>query len=247
MKDAMILCAGLMLLATNALAANQNTFTPPKGCTAFLTVQDRNCQVEHHWACKGDPEGQVWRLVIDGEGPRQLSLTDNEFRWVLTYPLRAGTKETLVTPEADPASLTELLATGIDSYDFQIQIALDGRPLRRDRVVGFDKLTGNSVTIDGEPLLTTEFAYTISNDRDDSTYKAYGQQFVSERYNVFFGGVETSESGGSKENHDNSPVEFLKPGEKGFLSRNPKYDCGAVMSRFSTRPKTEQMEAPDDL
>ena len=57
-----------------------------------------------------------------------------------------------------------------------------------------------------------------------------GNQYVP-GWRMFFGGQEvTTLPGGETEEGDYSPMEFAEPGERGFLSATPLYDCGDMMS-----------------
>jgi hypothetical protein len=212
-----------------AMAQGAGTITPPPGCSAFLTVQSRSCVVSHMWTCEGDPEGTNWRMSMDGDGPFALSFTDSEFRWLLSYDLRGGAQTTLIEPEEDPASITELFETGSDSMVFStIYENSTGLRIRRD-YTGFDRLTGETVEIDGRILNRTQFSYEY--DLGDGPRRVDGTQFVQEGWRMFFGGLEETElPGGESFESDNSPMEFAVPGERGFLSDQPLYDCGDMMS-----------------
>ncbi len=232
-----------IFLAASALAALKgNAFTPPAGCTAFLTVQSRSCIVTHYWRCEGEPTGQKWSLMMDETGPVALHRTDAEFRWLETYRLKDQLRELLITPEEDPASLSELLETGTDSASFSQEIRFSGRQIGIDRITGFDKLTGESIEIDGETLLRTEFAYSVSNSAGMGSYEVSGRQFVSPRLRIFFGGIETREDQYGKRTDDYSPVEFSFPGEEGFLANTPKYDCGATLSALPQRNAMKEQD-----
>ena len=227
-------------MAVAAISAKAGAFTPPAGCTAYLTVQSRSCIVTHYWRCEGEPEGQKWSLLMDETGPIALHRTDAEFRWLETYRLKDQLRELLVVPEEDPASLAELLETGTDSASFSQAIMFSGRQIGIDRITGFDRLTGESIEIDGETLLGTEFAYSVSNSAGMGSYKVSGRQFVSPKWQIFFGGVETREDQYGKRTDDYSPVEFSFPGEEGFLANTPKYDCGATMSALPHRNEMKE-------
>ncbi|MGI3186566.1 hypothetical protein [Nioella aestuarii] len=222
--------AGALVLTPTPVQAQQGpTVTPPPGCTAFLTTQSRGCVVSHNWTCEGDPEGTHWRLSMDEDGPFYLSFTDAEFRWLLSYELRSGAQNTLIQPEDDPASITDLFATGTDSMSFStIHEAGSGQRIQRD-YTGFDRLTGELVEIDGRILNRTEFSYEY--DLGEGPRRVEGNQFVSEDWRMFFGGVEvTTLPNGESRESDNSPMDFAEPGEPGFLSATPLYDCGDMMS-----------------
>ncbi len=211
-------------------------FSPPAGCEAFLTVQARSCLVTHYWRCVGDPEGQKWALTIDEQGPLHLLRTDEEYRWLEIYQLRDRLRQILMLPEPDPASLTELLNTGADSATFSEEVHWAGSRVDTYKITGFDRLTGEKAVIDGEELLVTQFAYSVGSASGQVSYKVSGQQFVSPRWRLFFGGVETvEEREGTSSTEDASPVEFILPGEEGFLANTPQHDCGATLSAWPSR------------
>ena len=216
---------GVIGVAAMAQAAQ---ITPPAGCEAFLTVQSRGCMVSHYWTCEGDAAGEHWRLSLDVDGPMSLSHTDREFRWLESLDLRTGLRSRLVQPEIDPASLSELLETGRDSFTFSLSVSEGDAPFTRD-YSGFDALMGDTVEIDGEVLARTEFAYTETTP--DGTRSTVGNQYVSPSLRMFFGGTETlTLPGGEEISYDASPVDFARPNEAGFLNALPLYDCGDVLS-----------------
>ncbi len=143
------------------IAVQAGTFVPPKGCTAYLTVQMKSCEVSHHWTCEGDPPGNHWAMSIDGEGPSYLQYLDREFRWLQSYPQRTDVSRALITTEADANSLTDLLETHRDDFDFKQTVSRNGKQIAVEHVTGYDRLNGTRVTIDGEPLLVSEFVMKI--------------------------------------------------------------------------------------
>jgi hypothetical protein len=225
--------AAVMLTATSlALPVqaqrSERLFQVPAGCSAFLTVQSRGCTVSHHWTCEGDPAGTHWRVALDEDGPFYLSFTDREFRWLRSWALRANIQSHLIEPEDDPASLTELFETGSDSMVFSLQFQGPEGVAQRD-YTGFDRLTGGEVTVDGQTLLVTEFAYEYNTP--DGLRRTEGSQFVHQNWRLFFGGMETTIlPDGERVEENHAPMEFAGPGEDGFLTLQPNYDCGAMMS-----------------
>ena len=144
------LAAPAALVAPGMAHAQQGaTVNPPPGCTAFLTVQSRSCTVSHMWTCEGDPEGTHWRMSMDNEGPFYLSFTDEEFRWLLSYRIAQRRAEYADPTRGDPASITELFETGTDSMVSR-QSTNRAAAVQRD-YTGFDRLTGETVEIDGAP------------------------------------------------------------------------------------------------
>lgn len=212
------------------ISAQAGTFVPPKGCTAYLTVQMKSCEVSHHWTCAGEAAGNHWIMSIDGEGPAHLQLLDHEFRWLQGYPQRVDVSRALITKEADANSLTELLETRRDDFDFTQSVSQNGRQIAVERITGYDRLNGSRVSIDGEPLLVTEFEIHISSSAGGAVVHTTGNQFVSERFRLFFQGHEVETSGGEVFEYDDTPVLFIEPGEPGFLADQPEFGCDAMMS-----------------
>lgn len=212
------------------ITSQAGTFTPPKGCTAYLTVQMKSCEVSHFWTCEGDPEGNHWIMSIDGEGPAFLQYLDREFRWLQSYPQGMNLSRELVEGEADANSLTQLLETRRDDFDFKQRVLQSGKEIAMEHITGYDRLNGTRVTIDGEPLLVTEFEIYVQADDGSAVVRTTGNQFVSERFRLFFQGRETETSGGESFYYDDTPVLFSEPGEAGFLIDRPEFGCDAMMS-----------------
>lgn len=233
-RRTLILAAAFLALPATASAQDgPRLFQVPEGCEAFLTVQSRSCVVSHHWTCEADPPGTHWRAAVDQEGAFYLSFTDSEFRWLQSWDLRSGATDTLIQPEEDPASLTDLFETGSDSMVFSIREETPMGSFRRD-YTGFDRLTGETVSVDGRELHVTEFAYQY--DTANGPRRTEGNQFVHEGWRMFFGGLETvTLPSGETFEGNYSPMEFAEPGERGFLTMQPLYDCGDMMSGLVPR------------
>jgi hypothetical protein len=215
--------AGLVL--GGGLVAHADEVQVPEGCTAFLTVQMRGCGVSHYWRCEAAPAGTSWEAHYDVEGVFSLSVYDQEFQWLDSQYFEDGTREQLVEPGPDPASLTELLETGRDSYAFVIrETGPDGA---RDVVhQGFDALTGRQVTIDGTDLLETEFSSTAMDAvSGEEVYSIRGNQYLLEAERLFFLGPDTFQRDGDARENDFSPMAFIRPGEPGFGDTRPRFDC----------------------
>jgi hypothetical protein len=216
----------LFLLATPAFAGS---FTPPEGCTATLTLQGRGCYVANYYTCEGENPGDKWRADFDQEGMFYLSKIDNETQWVESYSLNPKVMQTLDPNPKDPANFTSLLETGRDDFEF----GLTKETGEHTNVKGYDKLTGETVTIDGMTLLQTEFDYVESDDEGNELRKAHGNEFVSEEFRNFFSGTSEYWDGADWLPMDGTPVQFARPGDKGFAVTQPLFDCDAVMSQLA--------------
>lgn len=228
MRKALIL-ACLIAPASPAMA---DTWTVPQGCQAYLTVQSKACRVSHYFTCHADAPGDQWRVDMDQEGEFFQSRIDSEAQWVESYdPIL----QVLDPSPADPASFSELLASGIDTWDFTLSKE-DGTG---SRAVGYDRLTGQSVVIDGITLSQTEVEFT-EYDRDGTLLRqSRGTEYLQPEWRIFLAGPgETDLGDGQWRPIDGSPVEFIFPGEDGFLDRQPKFDCDALTAE-AARPIPE--------
>jgi hypothetical protein len=149
---------------------------------------------------------------------------DAEFQWVENYKV-TGT-ERLQTPVDDPASLTELFETQLDTWDFVIETE-DGE----ERNVGFDMLTGETIDIDGETLLVTEFQGRKLDAEGNEIEAGSGSQYVSDKHRLFFFGTAWDDTT-PDDVIDMSPVEFIYPGEPGFFSDTPKFECNEIDASY---------------
>ena len=201
--------------------AAAQTFTPPEGCTAFVTVQARGCKVSNHYRCSGDAPGEQWRVDFDGEGAYFVSKIDAETQWVLSVDLISGIEQRLSPAPADPASFSGLLSTGTDTYDFG-QTGSDGR---QSRVRGFDTLTGRKVVIDGITLEETAFELRETAEDGSLLNAGRGHEYIHRDWRLFLSGPSEWDGGEGFRPVDRSPVTFAGPGEPGFLSARPDYDC----------------------
>lgn len=219
--------AALLGLLT-ALPGAAFAFTPPAGCEGAFTIQSRGCLMTNAWTCEGDAPGTTWLALFDENGVRRVRQVDGEFQWVETWLFNPEAREVMEQPARDPASLTELFATQMDTYDFIVADDSGGRV----RFEGFDRLTGETVNIDGTTWWRTEFGYTASDAATGRVLATTeGRQFVSREFRVFTFGL-AWEATDPAVVFDNSPVEVILPGQPGFFPDSPVYDCGVVMSRL---------------
>ena len=221
----------LLALSGTPVLADGSVFYPPQGCTGYLSVQQANCKVSHYWTCEQDPQGVQWRADLGRGAVTFVGKIDAEAQWLESYDFSPIRQSNLSLPATDPASLTELLGTGVDSFDF---IIVDPETRVRTRVVGYDRIVERDVTVDGEPLHRTEFSVRFVNPGSDTAHmEVSGNEYVSATHRRFFGGPRTHTSGGRTTRADSSPVDFLYPGEDGFFAKTPLYGCSLDMASLS--------------
>jgi hypothetical protein len=195
----------LTFLFLTATSAAAGTFTPPEGCTQHLTVQMRGCLVSQFYTCESDAK--------------------------LDPPM----KETLDNDPKDRANFDELLASGLDSFDFGLTKA-NGT---KTHVTGFDKLTGEQVVIDGVTLKKSEYEYTQTAEDGSVLRHSKGHEYVSPNWRTFFSGTSEWEmEDGSWVSSTNEPVKFIEPGEPGFGNTIPLFECDDQMSQLEALPQS---------
>ena len=213
-----------LTIAAAQPAAAQQMFEVPQGCTGKLTVQHKSCVLVNVWTCEGGEAGDQWLALIGQGGLFSVQRVDAEFQWIEAYKV-SGT-ERLQQPAPDPASLTELLENQTDTWDFTLET---DEGLRRN--VGYDLLTGETVVIDGEELLLTEYQGRTLDGDGQEVEASDGRQYVSARHRLFFLG-ESWDAATPEERTDLSPVEFVYPDEAGFFTAEPKYECNVIESGY---------------
>ncbi len=213
-----------LLAPVGAMA--QAPFSLPAGCTAFLTVQEASCTVDHHFLCEGDPEGTRRRVSLDEDRMTYMGQIDAETQWIESYHPLSGHTERLESHPAEPASFSDLITNKIDVYDFRTSSSEVGTT----RYVGKDILTGRVVTIDDVPLEETRFEITALAPDGTLLWRSEGHEFINRDWRLFLSGTAMITNTTETFETDNTPKEFIFPGEAGFLSSKPKYGCGVVMS-----------------
>ncbi len=209
-------------------APDRRTFQPPAGCTAYVTIQSAACSVSHHFTCEGDPEGWQRRVDMDEQGITYFGAIDSETKWMESHHVLSAHSEFLEAAPADPASATELFADGEDAWDF----ITTSPEIGSTRYTGYDRLTGETVTIDGVTLDRTEYQLTATDAQGNELWRSTGNEYISRDWRMFLSGISSIAVGEEVEETDDTPEEFILPGERGFLSVSPKYGCGEVLSRL---------------
>lgn len=221
----MIRTLALILLAGPTMA--QDSFSLPAGCTGFVTVQKRGCIVSHLFTCQNDPAGYQRRVDMTESGLAYLGTIDAETQWIESTHIAAGYTETLVPGGIDPASLSTLLATGRDDWDFVI-VASDGYS---NRNVGSDQIIDPSVVIDDVALQLTTFTIRVTDPVSGTElWRGVGHEYIHPEWRTFLSGIRTITTPTETYDTDNSPVEFAFPGEQGFLTTKPRYDCSVPIA-----------------
>lgn len=209
----------LIILAAPAAA---QTISLPANCSAFLTVQSQSCSVAHHFTCAGDPEGYRHRVEFYGDGYDFVSTIDADGQWMASNDVYGGGYEVLGAVVTDPLSVSGLIETGRDTMDFT-QEHSNGAVTR---YVGDESMTGATTVIDGITLLDAAYELAAFDATGAEIWRSTGTEFISPGWRLYFSEVTTwFEAGYDPNVVPGAPVDFIRPGEPGFLSTVPLYDC----------------------
>ncbi|RYG91231.1 hypothetical protein EU803_09025 [Loktanella sp. IMCC34160] len=243
LRPAISAIAALLVLTSGLPVAAQEpgpqAFQLPEGCEGFVTVQKRDCSVSNHFICDFDPQGHQRRADFDERGMTYVGRIDEETRWIESFHVLAGEGERLLQGEVDPASFSALLADGVDTYDFRTETERSGIY----HFVGQDRLTGRQVTIDGVTLDETEYQIAAFSAEGVELWRSAGNEFIHRDWRMFLSGTSTLVTSEGAFDTDDTPVEFIFPGEPGFMSINPKHGCGAMLSSL---PRSFMKETAND-
>jgi len=210
-------------------AAQAQQFALPEGCEAFVTVQKNACVVTHNFTCAADPDGYTRRVDLNDAGVTFMSVVDSETQWIESTNMGSGITDRLGPVVEDPASFSNLLETGRDDWYFS-QTASDGTVMV---FRGYDELTGVDVVIDGVTLPQTYFEMTAQTVTGEELYRAKGFEHINPKWRIFLSGVREVATPDDSYSYDTTPRQFIFPGEAGFLTSDPIYDCDVMMSSFA--------------
>ncbi|WP_045388038.1 hypothetical protein [Falsirhodobacter sp. alg1] len=218
------------IIALLPVAAAAGSFQPPAGCTTKMTVQYKQCRVSNYYVCTQDAPGDMWRSDSDQQGPFFLSRTNSEGEWMESYDGNDSGAERLDQVN-DAGSISNLMATGTDSYDFW-QRRSNGS---RTHTVGRDSLTGQTEVIDGQSLAQTKYRLTETDEAGNILRESRGNEFISQELGTFFSGSsEHRFNEGEWVASNDRPMSFAFPGEDGFEAGQPIFDCDEVLSGLPT-------------
>jgi hypothetical protein len=86
--------------------------------------------------------------------------------------------------------------------------------------------------IDGVTLQETQFEFAETKT-DGSVVKSRGNEYINADWRLFFAGPSEWNDGSGYVPMDGSPLQFIFPGEPGFFSTEPLFECDAILSSYS--------------
>jgi hypothetical protein len=192
--------------------------TPGSDCQATMTVQIRGCMVRTVMLC-APAKGAGPRIVVvqAHDNGQLIYLLDDDFQTLQIEDPSYG-NNTVTDMSGDMFSIRALLTTGSDSFAFSVTNE-DGS---RGTLGGTRVLTGEVVMIDGREQQLVKSVVSASYP-DQSQERRSETSFYDPALGVLLLGSVHVE--GMGEVVDFTPVDFIGPGEAGFLSTIPTEGC----------------------
>ncbi|MBV7410880.1 hypothetical protein [Maritimibacter sp. DP1N21-5] len=228
------IAAATCLALLSPLSVTAADFAPPAGCKGVLTVQSRECTLLNLYICEGDDS--IWEATFSADGFDVLAQYSPDYIWRDIAYLWDQSRETFLEPAEDAPSLAELAKTGVDTFRYTVHRTAPGED-RLLTIVGADMLSGETVVIDGVTLARVDTELQILDDEGTVEYASRGTQYLDVERGLFFWGKDAVlDADGAETVYDNSPVDFIEPGEPGFGAAVPLYDCNEQKIAFEVTP-----------
>ena len=204
--------AALALMLASPISAQESIL--PAGYEAYVTVQNSDCVVSHYFRCAEDLAGAKNCVSFSENDHIYTGTIGDETQWIFSHHIADEITETREPTPFDRASISGLIAMGVDNFYFRTMSPEVGVT----RYVGRDTLMGNQVVIDGVTVDETQ------------TWQSQGYEFISRNWRIFLSGKGSITTLNDTFGTDGMPVQFITPGEPGFLSIKPEFGCGVQMS-----------------
>jgi hypothetical protein len=224
---AMSVAMATLYLVRPAIAADLDLTTLPASCVGIVTVQKRECVVETHYRCEQRGEN-IWRVEsYDQNGLRAVEESDlnynlrqheNASGLVAFHPIEGGSSD---------IDLSVLLASGAGQYSQTLNFKMLGMT-RRITDVATLTVMNETREIDRIPLvgitasIVSGFPPPLGEVRTDQVL------YYSSKLGVVVRGESLTKSNGQTIAATEIPVRFDLPGDKGFQSEVPEYDCEQI-------------------
>ena len=149
--------------------APSRTFQPPAGCEAYLTVQSAPARSRTTSAATPTPRaGSAASTWTRAASPTSAPSTARRSGWSRSTSCPSTPRRW--APRPTRPSFSELTSTGEDSFDF----VTESPEIGQTRYTGEDRLTGETVTIDGVTLDRTEYEIVATTPDGTEAWRGRG-------------------------------------------------------------------------
>ena len=192
-------------------------------CVGIYSIQKRSCIVENIYRCD-TPAGVLWRKEeFEADDPMNFEVLTEDGQILYVADTVEGPFLSGLIENGDPVSIQEMLTSGVDYYDQIIRLHLPiftdpiNAPLR-----GRLQNLNEQVEIDG--IVFDRARLHINLSINAAEIPGYEDWYIDRATGAFAYG----ESKILNKLYEQEPVQVIKPGEPGFMSDRPLYDCGEI-------------------
>ena len=199
----------------------------PKECTPFLTVQSADCSVLAAARCSG-AAGDILRLQVYEESGL-VNVEEQTLDWSLLFTASPTEGVGIFVDDGphDELSRDSVERYGEDYFNYSVVFAVPGMGEFETNLTGILISEDEVVEIDGHEfdLYRFRFAATLG---ENGTLEVDQSAFGNAEFGVLINGEGVQRFAGAETPIDSSPMVFFEPGEAGFESADPKFNCGAT-------------------
>jgi len=231
----------LAMLAAGPAMARQVVFL--RGCTPTVTVQAADCSVLAAARC-GEGEDMILRLQVYDEGGL-ANVEEQTLDWSLLFTASPGEGFGIFVDEGehDELSWDSPRRYGEDYFNYHVVFAVPGMGEFDTNLTGILIEQGEAVEIDGHALDLYRFRFAATLG-DVGTLEVDQSAYGSAEFGFFLNGKGVQRFAGEETELGSTPMVFFEPGEAGFTSADPKFNCG--VTEISAPPPMPDMQVPED-
>lgn len=216
--------AMLFLTLATPVAALEDILVRPDSCEAVLTIQRRGCEVETVLRC-ANADGAFMRY----ESYKPTGL-DEVSHYIGTELIKMSSvsysSEIIGGPMVSDLPAIDVLLHGEEQLIAQRLSFIQNGQAAAGATISKFKLVNRDVSV-GDKTLTKFNVLSFRLDENDKPIAAYNHHvYYLEEIASFLDGEAIGED--AKPNEANKPMRILGPGEAGFGSVTPEYDCDSL-------------------
>ena len=233
MRRAVALLAGLSAGVWPAFAAELDL---PEGCVPYLTVQSVDCEVDIYMRCD-KPSGQYIR--IQNYAPHGLdTIEEATDDWSILFSVDVERKTGLVVRQGPqtPISGAAMLSDGLTEFEYPVDFYFDRPAPYAVQMTGIFRMTGETVVVDGHELMVLENRIRVEIPPPLGPLETIQAGYYSADLDAYMEGSGSLRLGQNVTPIEAGPARFALPGEPGWLSLKPLFNCPAEDASWRPLP-----------
>lgn len=199
----------------------------PVGCEPFLTVQTLACEVDIYLRCETADGREVRVQNYGAEGLDSIEALDGDGSLKFSIDPAGQSGIVVRTGPAEPLSRKAMLKDGVSRFVYPVDFYYRGPDPEPAELTGEFRMTGQEVEIDGHVLKLLENRMTVALAPPRGPIETIQVGYYSPEFDVVMEGSGSLRVGDAVQQVRNGPAAFFGPGESGFLSVAPMFNCEA--------------------